>query len=80
MMCDDLKKLNGAPTKPTAVFGKMTLSVVIDCIFGGERYLSAEELSPLWEKANIAVNAYIPSVIFLGKSVRFRHLNCEQSI
>ena len=69
MMCDELKQLNGAPIKPTALFGKMTLSVVIDCIFGGERYLSAEKLSPLWEKANIATNAYIPSVILLGKKV-----------
>jgi len=49
----------------------MTLEIVIDCVFGGKRYLDAEAMEPLWKNVNLAVNNYFIGDLFLGTTVSF---------
>ena len=49
----------------------MTLEVVIDCVFGGKRYLDAEAMEPLWKSVNVAVNNYFIGDLILGSTVSF---------
>merc|ERR1712107_618128 len=43
--------------------------IVIDCIFGGERYLPLHEMAPLWEAVNEVMPSYAFSEIFFGHQV-----------
>ena len=53
----------------TNLFSALTLEIVIDCIFGGERYLSSKELTPLWNTASIISNNYFIGDLVLGTTV-----------
>ena len=66
-----MKKLNGKSVNAAHVFGTLTLEVVIDCVFGGEHYLSAEIMDPLWEKINKELNNYLLTELLFGKTVGF---------
>ena len=51
------------------LFGNTALEIIIDCAFGGEDYLRADELSGLWEKATAGIHQQIISDILLGQKV-----------
>lgn len=55
----------------TELFSALTLEIVVDCIFGGERYLSSKELTPLWNTASIISNNYFIGDLVLGPTVMY---------
>ena len=65
-----LEDKNGKDLVATQTFGELTLSIVIDCVFGGEDFLPTHKLAHLWDQTNKAMNGYFMSVLFLGPTVR----------
>ena len=67
--CDQMELGGGQEVNAVHTFSDLTLAIVIDCIFGGERYLDLEALSPLWEKVNSVMNNYATCEILFGAQV-----------
>merc|ERR1712000_258299 len=68
-LCEKLEGFKGKEVLAVDLFGEMTLEVVIDCVFGGKRYLDAEAMEPLWKSVNVAVNNYFIGDLILGSTL-----------
>mmetsp|Transcript_109293 Transcript_109293/g.163466 ORF Transcript_109293/g.163466 Transcript_109293/m.163466 type:complete len:508 (-) Transcript_109293:18-1541(-) len=67
--CAHLRSLNGKPVKVVSEFGSLSLDIVVDCVFGGERYIKTSTMHSLWEKATAALRTYFLTSFLLGESV-----------
>jgi len=66
---NEMNATNQKLVHPTHEFSRLTLRIVIDCVFGGSEYLDANVLSEHWETINKALNAYFLCSMLLSSKV-----------
>jgi cytochrome P450 len=66
---DELRATNQKLVHPTHEFSRLTLRIVIDCVFGGSEFLDANVMSDHWKTVNRALNAYFTFSMLLGPKI-----------